>query len=158
MEKSSNISALVTTFYFILAFYIYGGTVVEVFVYYPSWQFIHSDWIAFKKSVDFLLIPRYVVPTMLIYVPLITMFWYRSNALPRWTIWASLIGYLIPTISTMLVQLPIQFKLEEGFDQALYEKLMWTDLYYRQIVAFSGFILSGYMLFMVIRPATKNSR
>ena len=151
MNKHSDISALAMTFYFILAFYIYGGTVVEVFVYYPSWQFIHSDWIAFKMSVDTLLIPRYVVPTMLVYIPLITMFWHRSKALPKWTIWASLFGYLIPTISTMLVQLPIQFKLEAGFDQALYEKLMRTDIYYRQIVAFLGFVLSCYMLFRVVR-------
>lgn len=147
----NNIAAIATTFYFLLAFYIYGGTVVEVFVYYPSWQFIHTDWIAFKKSVDGLLIPRYVVPTMLIYIPLIIMFWHRSKAIPKWTIWASLIGYIIPTISTMLVQLPIQFKLEEGFDRLLYQKLLWTDFYYRQIVAFVGFILSAYMLFRVTK-------
>lgn len=153
MKTNKNISALTMTAYFLLAFYIYGGTVVEVFVYYPSWQFIESDWVSFKKSVDTLLIPRYVVPTMLVYIPLITMFWHRSKALPKWTIWASLVGYIIPTISTMLVQLPIQFKLEEGFDQALYEKLMWTDLYYRQIITFLGFILNGYMLYRVMRQA-----
>ncbi|MDX2190872.1 MAG: hypothetical protein SFY32_13515 [Bacteroidota bacterium] len=153
MKKQSNISALAMTAYFLLAFYIYGATVMEVFVYYPSWQHIHSDWITFKKLVDSLIIPRYVVPTMLVYIPLIIMFWHRSKSLPKWTIWASLVGYLIPTISTMLVQLPIQFKLEEGFDQALYEKLMWTDLYYRQIAAFFGFVLSGYMLFRVVRQA-----
>jgi hypothetical protein len=153
MKQQSTLAALAMTMYFILAFYIYGGTVVEVFVYYPSWQFIHSDWIAFKKSVDGLLIPRYVVPTMLVYIPLITMFWHRSAALPQWTMWASLVGYLIPTVSTVLVQLPIQFSLEEGFNQALYEKLMWTDLYYRQIAAFLGFLLSGYMLFRILRRA-----
>ena len=38
-----------------------------------------------------------------------------------------------------------------GFDQDLYEKLMWTDLYYRQIAAFLGFVLNGYMLFRVVR-------
>ena len=151
MNKQSKISALAMTAYFLLAFYIYGATVMEVFVYYPAWQHIHSDWIAFKKLVDSLIIPRYVVPTMLVYIPLIAMFWHRSKFLPKWTIWASLIGYLIPTISTILVQLPIQFKLEDGFDQSLYEKLMWTDLYYRQIAAFLVFILSGYMLYKVIR-------
>lgn len=142
------------TLYFLLAFYIYGGTVVEVFVYYPSWPFIQSDWVAFKKSVDELLIPRYVVPTVLVYIPLCLLFWYRSRALPRWTIWAALISYLIPTISTLFIQLPIQFKLEEGFDPALYEQLVWTDLYYRQIVAFLGFVLSGYMLFRVMQQST----
>lgn len=151
MKTNNNISALAMTAYFLLAFYIYGATVMEVFVYYPSWQYIHSDWIAFKKLVDNLIIPRYVIPTILVYIPLIVMFWHRSKAVPKWTIWVSLIGYLIPTISTMLVQLPIQFKLEEGFDQGLYEKLMWTDLYYRQIAAFLGFVLSGYMLFRVVR-------
>ena len=153
MKTNKNISALSMTAYFILAFYIYGATVMEVFVYYPSWQHIHSDWVSFKRLVDGLIISRYVVPTMLVYIPLITMFWHRSKALPKWTIWASVVGYLIPTISTMLVQLPIQFKLEVGFDQALYEKLMWTDLYYRQIVAFLGFVLSGFMLFKVVRQA-----
>jgi hypothetical protein len=153
MTTNRNIPALAMSAYFLLAFYTYGATVMEVFVYYPSWQHIHSDWVEFKKLVDRLIIPRYVVPTMLIYIPLIMMFWHRSTSLPKWTIWASLIGYLIPTISTMLVQLPIQFQLEEGFDQALYEKLVWTDLYYRQIAAFLGFALSGYMLFRVIRQA-----
>ena len=151
MKTNNNISALAMTAYFLLAFYIYGATVMEVFVYYPSWRYIHSDWIAFKKLVDNLIIPRYVIPTILVYIPLIVMFWHRSKALPKWTIWASLIGYLIPTISTVLVQLPIQFKLEEGFDPGLYEKLMCTDLYYRQIAAFLGLVLSGYMLFRVVR-------
>jgi hypothetical protein len=104
--------------------------------------------------VDVLIIPRYVVPTVLIYIPLVTLLWFRSTSIPRWTVWASLVGYLIPTISTVLVQLPIQFKLEEGFDQTLYEKLLWTDLYYRQIAAFLGFVLSGYMMFRVMRQAS----
>lgn len=154
MKTNKNISALAMTAYFLLAFYIYGATVMEVFVYYPSWQHIHSDWVAFKKMVDVLIIPRYVVPTVLIYIPLVTLFWFRSTSIPGWTVWASLVGYLIPTISTVLVQLPIQFKLEEGFDQTLYEKLLWTDLYYRQIAAFLGFVLSGYMMFRVMRQAS----
>ncbi|MDX2284941.1 MAG: hypothetical protein NW241_12315 [Bacteroidia bacterium] len=153
MKKRSTLAPLAMTAYFLLAFYIYGATVMEVFVYYPAWRHIHSDWITFKKLVDSLIIPRYVVPTMLVYIPLVTMFWHRSKALPVWTIWASLAGYIIPTVSTVMVQLPLQFKLEEGFDQALYEKLIWTDLYYRQIAAFLGFMLSGYMLFRVLRQA-----
>ncbi len=154
MKKNKNIAAMAMTTYFLLAFYIYGATVMEVFVYYPSWQHIHSDWVAFKKMVDSLIIPRYVVPTVLVYLPLITMIWFRSASIPKWAVWASLVGYIIPTISTVLVQLPIQFQLEEGFDQALYEKLLWTDLYYRQMAAFLGFLLSSYMLFRVMKQAS----
>lgn len=133
-----------------LGFYIYGATVLEVFIYYPSWPYITGGWRAFKQSVDELIIPLYVVPTFLVYIPAVLMFWFRPVAIPRWMIWASLILLLIPTISTLLIQLPIQFSLEAGFDPVTYERLRYTDLWYRQPAAFAGVLLNGWMLLRIL--------
>lgn len=153
MKTNNNITNWVTTLRIALGFYIYGATVLEVFVYYPAWVHIKSDWINFKVLVDKLIIPYYVVPCFLVLIPSIMMFWYRPSSIPRWSVWAALILLLIPTISTLAIQLPIQFKLEQGFDQLLYEKLRSTDLVYRQIAAFLGFVLNGWMLLKVVKSS-----
>ena len=134
-----------------LGFYVYGATVLEVFVYYPAWAHIHSDWVGFKVLVDRLIIPYYVVPCFLVLIPSVLMFWHRPAVIPRWSVWAALVLLFIPTVSTLAIQLPIQFKLEEGFDPVLYQKLRSTDLIYRQIAAFLGFLLNGWMLLRVMQ-------
>jgi hypothetical protein len=151
MNNQNKITNWVTMLRIALGFYIYGATVLEVFVYYPAWIYIKNDWISFKLLVDKLIIPYYVVPCFLVLIPAIMMFWYRPGSIPRWSVWAALILLLIPTISTLAIQLPIQFKLEEGFNQELYDKLRSTDLIYRQIAAFLGFVLNGWMLFRVLQ-------
>jgi hypothetical protein len=153
METNKNIVNWVTSLRIALGFYIYGATVLEVFVYYPAWVHIKNDWITFKALVDRLIIPYYVVPCFLVIIPSVMMFWYRPSSIPRWSVWAALILLLIPTISTLAIQLPIQFKLEEGFDQLLYEKLRSTDLIYRQIAAFLGFALNWWMLLKIVEKS-----
>jgi hypothetical protein len=148
---SSPLTAWVTMARLALGFYIYGATVLEVFVYYPAWIHIKNDWVAFKILVDQLIIPLYVVPCFLVLIPSVMMFWYRPASIPRWSVWAALILLLIPTVSTLAIQLPIQLALEKGFDQTLYEKLRSTDLLYRQIAAFAGFVLNGWMLLRVLQ-------
>jgi len=146
-----RLSAWVTMLRIALGFYIYGATVIEVFVYYPSWKYITGGWVAFKVSIDRLIIPLYVVPTFLAFIPAILMFWFRPVVISRWMVWASLVLMIIPTVSTLLIQLPIQFSLERGFDQAAYERLRSTDLIYRQIAAFAGVILNGWMFLRLFK-------
>lgn len=152
MKNLNSKTALwATLFYFILAFYTYGATVVEVFVYYPSWIHIHDDWTSFKQGVDMRLITLYVIPTFLIYIPLVIMFWHRFSAIPKWAVWVSLILFSIPAISTFLLQLPIQLQLAEGWDESLYNKLIESRWPTRQIWALLSFILNGYLLFRILK-------
>ena len=154
-NPSQNISLWATFSYFILSFYMYGATVVEVFVYYPSWIHIHDNWIAFKQGVDLRLIILYVIPTNLLLIPLIIMFWYRIKAIPKWAIWVSLILFVIPLVSTFLLQLPIQLQLAKGWDKSLYHTLISSEWLTRQIWTLLGFILNGFMLLLVMKSALK---
>lgn len=144
LEKQKNIAAWTTTIRIALGFYIYGATVLEVFVYYPAWQHISGGWIPFKVMIDQLIIPFYVVPCFLVLIPATLMFWYGHSNIHRWQVWAYLITLLIPTISTMTIQLPIQLELENGFDQELYRRLRSTDLVYQWIAAFFGVVINGW--------------
>lgn len=151
VSEKTDMTIWVTLFYFVLAFYTYGATVVEVFVYYPSWRHIHDDWISFKRGVDIRLISLYVVPTFLIYVPLLTMFWHRLIIIPKWAVWVALILFTIPAISTFILQLPIQLQLAKGWDESLYNTLMIARWPTRQIWALLSFIFNGYLLFRIIK-------
>lgn len=151
LAKQRKIASWATMTRIALGFYIYGATVLEVFVYYPAWKHISGGWIPFKVMIDQLIIPLYVVPCFLVLIPATLMLWYRHSSIPKWQVWAYLISLLIPTISTLAIQLPIQLQLENGFDQGLYERLRSTDLIYRQVAAFFGFIINGWTLLLVTR-------
>jgi hypothetical protein len=151
LHHSHSLTAWVTTLRLALGFYIYGATVIEVFVYYPSWPYITGGWEGFKQSIDRLIIPLYVVPAFLVFIPAVLMFWFRPVTIPRWAVWASLVLLLIPTISTLAIQLPIQLDLEKGFDLAAYYRLRSTDLVYRQIAAFLGVVLNVWMVLRLFK-------
>jgi len=151
VSKKKDLTIWITLGYFVLAFYTYGATVVEVFVYYPSWIHIHDDWVSFKQGVDIRLISLYVVPTFLLYIPLIAMFWHRLAEIPKWAVWLAFVLFSIPAISTFLLQLPIQLQLAKGWDESLYNTLMTARWPTRQIWALLSFLFNGYLLFRIIK-------
>lgn len=141
-----------------LGFYLYGATVMDVFVYYPSWPLITGGWLSFKASVDQHIIPLYVVPFFLVLVPAVLMFWYRPVVVPRWMVWSSLILLLMPLVATVLIQLPIQFTLTKGFNQAVYDRLIRTDYVYREGPVGLGVLLNGWMLLRVCCSVSLNGK
>ena len=153
-NQHSSIVLWTTLIYFILAFYIYGATVVEVFVYYPSWEHIHDDWTAFKQGIDSRLIPLYVVPTFLLFIPLVMMLWYRFPTISWWAIWVQIILFSIPAIATFIIQLPIQMQLAEGWNPELYDTLMKKRWPTRQLWALLSFLFNGWLLYQVLKSKT----
>jgi len=141
--------------YFVLSFYVYGATVVEVFVYYPSWIHVVNNWIPFKQGVDFRLICLYVIPTFLLYIPLTLMFWFRFDVIPKWAIVISILFFSIPAISTFMFQLPIQMQLARGWDKELYFSLVSHEWITRQIWVLLSFILNIWMLFKIFNQINK---
>jgi len=146
-----SISSIVFTSYIVISFYVLGGSMVNAFVGYRTWQWVgEAEWTKFHQVDAQYVIPVFVVFFFLNVVPLILLFWFRPVSIPKGLVWAALGVYLINLVSTIAIQIPIQAELSKGYSLELIDKLIWTDMIYRRTTITVLAMINVVMLFKVV--------
>jgi hypothetical protein len=120
---------------FALVFYGTGAAFVESFVNYASWPLIGADeFIAYHRFISPRVLTFLVAPLLLGTAFTVLMLWSRPAAIPAWAVWAAIAAQAVVWISTVTIQVPIQFQLSDhGLAVELIERLIETNFWLRRI-------------------------
>lgn len=152
MADKNNISTIVFSIYILLAFYVFGGGIVNSLVAYRTWPAVGAnEFPAFHQIDSSLIIPLFVIFFFLSFIPQVLLFWFRPMVISRWLVWLALLFNLITLVSTITIQIPIQVELDKRFSLELIERLISTDFFYRRIPMLLMAIINFAMLYKVVK-------
>lgn len=158
MTNKNKISAIVFSVYILLAFYVFGGGIVNSLVAYRTWRVVGANEFPEFHHIDSsLIIPLFVVFFFLSFVPQILLLWFRPVVISRWLVWLALLFNFIALISTITIQMPIQVELDKKFSIELIERLISTDFIYRRIPMLLMALINFIMLYKVVKHSGKNA-
>jgi len=120
---------------FALVFYGTGAAVIESFVNYASWHLIGAEeFIAYHQFISPRVLTFLVAPLLLGTAFTILLLWSRPAAIPAWAVWAAIAAQAVVWVSTVAIQLPIQFQLsDQGLSVEVIERLIETNFWLRRI-------------------------
>lgn len=151
MTNKNKISSIVFSVYILLAFYVFGGGIVNSLVSYRTWRWVGAnEFPKFHQIDSSLIIPFFVIFFFISFIPQILLFWFRPSIIPKWLVWLALLFNLITLISTIAIQIPIQVELDKRFSLELIERLISTDMIYRRIPMFLLAATNFVMLYKVV--------
>ena len=157
MKTSNKVSSFVFSIYILLAFYVFGGGIVNSLVAYRTWRWVgEKEFIKFHHVDSTLIIPLFVVFFFLCFIPQIMLFWFRPPAISKWLVWLALAFNVITLISTITTQIPIQAELDKRYSLELIERLISTDMTFRRIPMLLMNILNFIMLYKVVSNANNS--
>ena len=155
MTNKNKISTIVFSVYILLAFYVFGGGIVNSLVAYRTWRAVGANEFPEFHHIDSaLIIPLFVVFFFLSFIPQILLFWFRPIVIPKWLVWLALLFNFITLVSTIVIQIPIQVELDKKYSLELIERLISTDFVYRRIPMLLLAIVNFIMLYTVVKHAT----
>lgn len=155
MTNKNRISTVVFSVYILLAFYVFGGGIVNSLVAYRTWRAVGANEFPEFHHIDSsLIIPLFVVFFFLSFIPQILLFWFRPMVIPKWLVWLALLFNFITLVSTITIQIPIQVELDKKFSLKLIERLISTDFLYRRIPMFLLASVNFIMLYTVVNHST----
>lgn len=158
MTNKSKISTIVFSVYILLAFYVFGGGIVNSLVGYPTWRAVgQNEFPEFHQIDSSLIIPLFVIFFLLSFIPQILLFWFRPLMISKWLIWLAFLFNLVALISTITIQIPIQIELDKRFSSELIERLISTDLMYRRIPMLLLAGVNFLMLYKVVRHSVNTT-
>ncbi|HTF21931.1 MAG TPA: hypothetical protein VK658_27815 [Chryseolinea sp.] len=142
----------------IVILYSTGASFLESLVNYPLWKVIGpSDaWNAYRIGLGPLIVPVLAIPSLPVsFVLNVILFFKRPVQVPRWTVWVCLLFLFVAFVSTVAIQLPIQAKLDQGYDAELLDKLIVSDLWLRDLVSVLRVGVLGYMMYVALGGSKK---
>ena len=152
MADKNKISSIVFSIYILLAFYVFGGGIVNSLVAYRTWRAVGANEFPEFHHIDSsLIIPLFVVFFFLSFIPQILLFWFRPMVIPKYLVWFALFFNFITLVSTITIQIPIQVALDKKFSLELIERLISTDLVFRRIPMFLQAVVNFIMLYKVVK-------
>ena len=152
MANKNKISSIAFSIYILLAFYVFGGGIINSLVAYRTWRWVGADEFPKFHQIDSsLIIPLFVIFFFLSFIPQILLFWFRPVVISKWLVWLALLFNLITLVSTIIIQIPIQVELDKEFSLELIERLISTDFIYRRIPMFLLAIINFIMLYKVVK-------
>jgi len=155
MTNKTKISTIVFSVYILLAFYVFGGGIVNSLVAYRTWRAVGpNEFPEFHHIDSTLIIPLFVVFFFLSFIPQILMFWFRPIVIPKGLVWLALLFNFITLVSTITIQIPIQVELDKKLSLELIERLISTDFIYRRIPMFLLAIVNFIMLYKVVQHSS----
>jgi len=151
----SGLQSVLLVMFFGLFFYQWGAANLEGFLNYPWMRDLgellsKDDWIRTRTAPFAKIFPLLVIPFALSIVATIALAFLAPPFIPRWVILIVLALQAVIATSTILVQGPIQFQLNSGFDREVVDRLITTDFWLRKVpLQFEGaFVL--YALWRVV--------
>jgi hypothetical protein len=159
MQTSNKTSIWLFLFSFALVFYGMGASFVESFVNYPTWRLIGAnEFRAYHQALSPLVIGYMVIPKILATILTILLLWFKPAPLPRWAIWLAVVLQLIPWVSTVAIQFPIQVQLSsDGLSLPLIERLIFTNWWLRKVPQIINALLFLWLMSLLLRVNSKRS-
>jgi uncharacterized BrkB/YihY/UPF0761 family membrane protein len=155
MPNKNKISTIVFSLYILLAFYVFGGGIVNSLVAYRTWRAVGpNEFPKFHHIDSSLIIPLFVIFFFLSFIPQILLFWFRPMVISRWLVWLALLFNSITLVSTITIQIPIQAELDKKLSLELIERLISTDFIYRRIPMLLLAIVNFIMLYKVVQHSS----
>src|SRR4051794_15712459 len=123
MKPLNKVLSFLFFIYIFLAFYVFGGGIVNFFVAFRTLRFVgEKEFVKFHHVDSALIIPLFVVFFFLSFIPQIMLFWFRPPAISKWLVWLALAFNLITLVSTITTQIPIQGELDKRYSLELIER------------------------------------
>ncbi|MEO6542055.1 MAG: hypothetical protein ABIN74_13715 [Ferruginibacter sp.] len=158
MANKNKVSNIVFSVYILVAFYVFGGGIVNSLVAYRTWRAVGvNEFPKFHQIDSSLIIPLFVVFFFFSFILQILLFWFRPMVISKWLIWLALFFNLITLISTITIQIPIQIQLDKSFSLELIERLISTDMIYRRIPMLLMAITNFVMLYKVVKNSNNKT-
>ncbi len=155
MPDKNKISTIVFSVYILLAFYVFGGGIVNSLVAYRTWRAVGAnEFPKFHQIDSSLIIPLFVVFFFLSFILQILLFWFRPMVISQWLVLLALFFNVITLVSTIAIQIPIQVELDKKFSLELIERLISTDFIYRRIPMLLLTIINFIMLYKVVKHSS----
>ena len=152
MANKNKVSNIVFSVYILVAFYVFGGGIVNSLVGYRTWRAVGvNEFPEFHHIDSSQIIPLFVVFFFFSFIPQILLFWFRPMIISKRLVWLALVFNLITLASTIIIQIPIQIELDKRFSLELIEKLISTDMIYRRIPMLLMAITNFAMLYKVVK-------
>ena len=155
MANKSDLKRWSFVSFVVVSFYSIGAGMIESMVNYPLWHIIGpSDvWRPYHLALGPKIILYLAIPALLFQLLTnILIIVYKPISLPKWTTWTSLILLIVAIVSSAVVQIPIQGRLDQGYTYELVDRLIQTDLVLRMGVGVIRGILIIYMMNLVFKP------
>lgn len=151
MNNKTQISTIVFSIYILLAFYVFGGGIVNSLVAYRTWRWVgENEFPKFHQADASLIIPLFVIFFFLSFIPQILLFWYRPIVISKWLVWIAFLCNLVALVSTITIQIPIQNELDKRFSMELIDRLISTDMVYRRVPMLLQAVVNFIMLYKVV--------
>lgn len=139
--------------FFALVFYMFGASMMDSFAMYHTWKFVgEAEFIQMHKEASSRIIPVFVIPTLVMTIFLVLQFWHRPRAVSIKLVWISLVCTIIPWLSSVFIQIPMQIALDKGKNDELLQRLIASDW----IRVIPTFVLAGVVFMMVKRSLTSS--
>ena len=153
MQTSVKTSTWLFLITFALVFYGTGASFVESFVNYPTWRLIGAnEFQAYHQALGPLVIGYMVIPKLITTILTMLLVWLRPAPLPRWAIWLAVVLQLIPWVSTVAIQFPIQVQLSrDGLSLPLIERLIFTNWWLRKVPQIINALLFLWLMSLLLR-------
>jgi hypothetical protein len=152
--REGKAADLVLTLFLVVSFFSLGEAAFESHVNYPAWLALSGPGFVPYHRVISARIGLLIVPLVASTALNVLLLWYRPAQVPRLAVWATLVLQAVAWTSAVLVQIPIQMSLgQHGYSRELIERLIWTDLLYRRVPSHLRLLISGWMLYVVVRAA-----
>ena len=139
---------------FALTFYTLGAGIIDNYVIYRTFPVVgENEFVAFRAAFTPRIVAFLVVPLILRYIFSFLLLWLRPSAIRAWHVWLFIFFQTVAWISTIAVQLPIQFELDKGKSAELIEKLL-DSIWLRTSMTVACAAIMLWMMFLVIRSLT----
>lgn len=161
MNRKEKSAAWNFIFFIIFSFYSIGAGFVESLANYPVWHIIGpSDvWVNYHVLLGSKIIVVLAIPALLLQlVTNILLVIFRPASVPKWTVLLTLLLLLIAIISSAFIQIPIQVKLDSGYNQTMVDRLINTDLILRVSTGVVRGVVIVYMMKLYLFSTYKYSK
>jgi hypothetical protein len=114
--------------FFVLSFYCFGAGMMDGFIIYDGWRYVgNEEFSVMHMAMGKRIVLLFVLPMAILLVLNILLYWFRAAAIPKSWVTMALVSQLAGWLSSIFIQIPIQLELDKGKDEALLEKLIYTD-------------------------------
>jgi len=126
---------------------------MDSFAMYHTWQFVgEAEFPLMHMESGQRIVLFFVLPTVVMTIFQILFFWHHPRIISKTLVWIAFICNVIPWLSSALIQIPIQMKLDERKDPALLDWLILSD-WIRVIPGFGLAITTLIMLKMIVNAS-----
>jgi hypothetical protein len=141
-------------FFTALTFYTLGAGYLEAFVNYPLWHIIGKtdQWIDYHVALGPRIILALAFPTLVLsLISNVLLLFFKPPEITRWQVWITLLLLAVGILSTLFIQIPIQVRLDQGYNEALVDQLISTSFWLREVMAAIRCCLVAWMMYSIIK-------